>query len=421
MELFNIMAILITLSALFGYLNYRFIKLPTIIGLMLISMLMSIFLVVLGNLGLGVEKYWMPVVQSIDFNKTLMVGMLSFLLFAGALQVDIGELLRQKWEVTVYATVGVFISTALVGALSYCILGWLGLKMQLIYCLLFGALISPTDPIAVIGMLRNAAAPKSLEVQIAGESLFNDGIGVVLFAVLLEMATGHHTTYIPDAISLFATETIGGAIFGLVIGWIAYRILKSIDNYQIEILVTLSLVSCGYALASAINISGPIAIVVAVLFIGNHGRKLAMSEVTRNNLAMFWELIDVILNSVLFVLMGLELLILQLSLTYVLAAVAAIFIVLLSRFVSIGTPMRLLAFRKKFSLSTLIIMTWGGLRGGIAVALALSLPVGYERNIIIAITYGVVVFSVLVQGLTFKSLINPNLILIQNKGGQNVH
>ena len=421
MELFNIMAILITLSALFGYLNYRFIKLPTIIGLMLISMLMSIFLVVLGNLGLGVEKYWMPVVQSIDFNKTLMVGMLSFLLFAGALQVDIGELLRQKWEVIVYATVGVFISTALVGALSYCILGWLGLKMQLIYCLLFGALISPTDPIAVIGMLRNAAAPKSLEVQIAGESLFNDGIGVVLFAVLLEMATGHHTTYIPDAISLFATETIGGAIFGLVIGWIAYGILKSIDNYQIEILVTLSLVTGGYALASAINISGPIAIVVAGLLIGNHGRKLAMSEVTRNNLDMFWELIDVILNSVLFVLMGLELLVLQLSLTHVLAAVAAIFIVLLSRFVSIGTPMRLLAFRNKFSLSTLIIMTWGGLRGGIAVALALSLPVGYERNIIIAITYGVVVFSVLVQGLTFKSLINPNLILIQNKGGQNVH
>jgi CPA1 family monovalent cation:H+ antiporter len=421
MELFNIMAILITLSALFGYLNYRFIKLPTIIGLMLISMLMSIFLVVLGNLGLGVEKYWMPVVQSIDFNKTLMVGMLSFLLFAGALQVDIGELLRQKWEVIVYATVGVFISTALVGALSYCILGWLGLKMQLIYCLLFGALISPTDPIAVLGMLRNAAAPKSLEVQIAGESLFNDGIGVVLFAVLLEMATGHHTTYIPDAISLFATETIGGAIFGLVIGWIAYGILKSIDNYQIEILVTLSLVTGGYALASAINISGPIAIVVAGLLIGNHGRKLAMSEVTRNNLDMFWELIDVILNSVLFVLMGLELLVLQLSLTHVLAAVAAIFIVLLSRFVSIGTPMRLLAFRKKFSLSTLIIMTWGGLRGGIAVALALSLPVGYERNIIIAITYGVVVFSVLVQGLTFKSLINPNLILIQNKGGQNVH
>ena len=421
MELFNIMAILITLSALFGYLNYRFIKLPTIIGLMLISMLMSIFLVVLGNLGLGVEKYWMPVVQSIDFNKTLMVGMLSFLLFAGALQVDIGELLRQKWEVIVYATVGVFISTALVGALSYCILGWLGLKMQLIYCLLFGALISPTDPIAVIGMLRNAAAPKSLEVQIAGESLFNDGIGVVLFAVLLEMATGHHTTYISDAISLFATETIGGAIFGLGIGWIAYRILKSIDNYQIEILVTLSLVTGGYALASAINISGPIAIVVAGLLIGNHGRKFAMSEVTRNNLEMFWELIDVILNSVLFVLMGLELLVLQLSLTYVLAAVATIFIVLLSRFVSIGTPMRLLAFRKKFSLSTLIIMTWGGLRGGIAVALALSLPVGYERNIIIAITYGVVVFSVLVQGLTFKSLINPNLILIQNKGGQNVH
>ena len=192
MELFNIIALLITLSALFGYVNYRFIKLPTIIGLMLISILMSIFLVVLGHLVLGVEKYWMPVILSIDFNKTLMVGMLSFLLFAGALQVDIGELLRQKWEIIIYATVGVLMSTAFVGALSYCILGWLGIKMKLIYCLLFGALISPTDPIAVIGMLRKAAAPKSLEVQIAGESLFNDGIGVVVFAALLEMTTGGH-------------------------------------------------------------------------------------------------------------------------------------------------------------------------------------------------------------------------------------
>ncbi len=192
MELFNIIALLITLSALFGYVNYRFIKLPTIIGLMFISILMSLFLVILGQLGLDVEKYWMPIVHSIDFNKTLMVGMLSFLLFAGALQVDIGELLRQKWEVIIYAIVGVFISTALVGSLTYCILLWLGIKIRLIHCLLFGALISPTDPIAVIGMLRKAAAAKSLEVQIAGESLFNDGLGVVLFAVILEMATGDH-------------------------------------------------------------------------------------------------------------------------------------------------------------------------------------------------------------------------------------
>ncbi len=224
-----------------------------------------------------------------------------------------------------------------------------------------------------------------------------------------------------SAISFFATETIGGAIFGLAIGWIAYRILKSIDNYQIEILVTLSLVTGGYALASAIHTSGPIAIVVAGLLIGNHGRAFAMSEKTRHNLDMFWELIDEVLNSVLFVLIGLELLVLQLSLTHVLAAVAAIFIVLVSRFVSIGTPMRLLSFRNKFSCSTLVMMTWGGLRGGIAVALALSLPSGYEKDILIAMTYGVVVFSVLVQGLTFKSLIKHNFILIQNKGVQNGH
>ena len=235
------------------------------------------------------------------------------------------------------------------GLLSYGILGWLGIKIKLIHCLLFGALISPTDPIAVIGMLRKAAAPKSLEVQIAGESLFNDGIGVVLFAVLLEMATGDHPASMLHAISFFATETIGGAIFGLAIGWIAYRILKSIDNYQIEILVTLSLVTGGYALASAIHTSGPIAIVVAGLLIGNHGRAFAMSEKTRHNLDMFWELIDEVLNSILFVLIGLELLVLQLSLTHVLAAVVAIFIVLVSRFVSIGTPMRLLSFRNKFS------------------------------------------------------------------------
>ena len=290
---------------------------------MLISILMSIFLVVLGHLVLGVEKYWMPVILSIDFNKTLMVGMLSFLLFAGALQVDIGELLRQKWEIIIYATVGVLMSTAFVGALSYCILGWLGIKMKLIYCLLFGALISPTDPIAVIGMLRKAAAPKSLEVQIAGESLF-------------------------------ATETLGGAIFGITIGWIAYRILKRIDNYQIEILVTLSLVTGGYALASAIDISGPIAIVVAGLLIGNHGREFAMSEKTRHNLDMFWELIDEILNSVLFILIGLELLVLQLSRNYVFAAAAAIFIVLLSRFASIGIPMRLLTFKNTNSTPALL-------------------------------------------------------------------
>lgn len=410
MELFDIIALLITLSASFGYVNHRFIKLPTIIGLMLISIIMSILLITLGQLGMGVAKYWMPVVKSIDFNKTLMVGMLSFLLFASALQVDIGELSRQKWGIIIYATVGVFISTAIVGTLSYCMLGWLGIKIKLMYCMLFGALISPTDPIAVIGILRKAAAPKSLEVQIAGESLFNDGVGVVVFAVLLEMTAGDHPASMSDAILLFSTETIGGTLFGLTIGWVACRILKSIDDYQIEILVTLSLVTGGYALASAIDTSGPIAIVVAGLVVGNQGRNFAMSQQTRHNLDMFWELVDEILNSVLFILIGLELLVLKISQTYVLAAVAAIFIVLFSRFVSIGLPMRLLTFGNKFSYNTLIVLTWGGLRGGIAVALALSLPSVQEKNVILAMTYGVVVFSILVQGLTFKALLKPKSI-----------
>jgi monovalent cation:H+ antiporter, CPA1 family len=405
MELFDIIAILITLSALFGYVNYRFIKLPTTIGLMLISIIMSLSLFILGHLGLGIEQHWMKLIKSIDFNKTLMVGMLSFLLFAGALHVNINELLTHKWKIGIFSTVGVIISTILIGVSTYFILGWIGLNLKLIYCLLFGALISPTDPIAVLSILKNAGAPKSLEVQISGESLFNDGIGVVLFIVLMAMATGEPQMTFSNALLLFAEETIGGITFGLLLGWIAYRILKSIDNYQVEILVTLSVVTGGYALASAINLSGPLAIVVAGMIIGNRGRKFAMSEKTRQNLDMFWELVDDILNSILFILIGLELLMIPLSVPYLIVAAISIPVVILSRFVSIGLPLRLLTFKGKYDFRTLKIMTWGGLRGGIAVALALSLPRGFEKDVIITMTYIVVVFSILVQGLTFKYLI----------------
>ncbi len=406
--MFNIIAILITLSAVFGYINHRSIKLPTTIGLMLISILMSIGMVAIGHLGevgLGIEKQWIDIVRTIDFNKTLMVGMLSFLLFAGALHVDLNELTKQKWDVLAFATVGVILSTVLVGTMTYILSGYLGLGLKFVYCLLFGALISPTDPISVLQMLKKAGAPKSMETIIAAESLFNDGIGVVVFITIWEAAFGMPDISFGGIFLIFAQEVIGGILIGLATGWVAYKLLKSIDNYQVEILITLSLVMGGYALASEVRSSGPIAIVVAGLLIGNHGRQFAMSAKTRQNLDMFWELTDEILNSLLFVLIGIELLIIRLSTKHIFAGMLAILIVLLSRAVSIGLPKLVLSIGKKFDFTSLKIMTWGGLRGGIAVALALSLPAVAEKDIIITMTYIVVVFSILVQGLTVKYLV----------------
>jgi CPA1 family monovalent cation:H+ antiporter len=331
--------------------------------------------------------------------------MLSFLLFAGALHIDLNELTNQKWEVLIFATLGVILSTFLVGTFIYLVSGYLGLDMKFIYCLLFGALISPTDPISVLGMLKKAGVPKSLEVKIAGESLFNDGIGVVVFITVWDIAFGGHDISFGRVVSLFAEETIGGIVIGFAIGWMAYKLLKSIDNYQVEILITLALVTGGYAITSALKSSGPIAIVIAGLLIGNHGRQFAMSVKTRQNLDTFWELIDEILNSLLFVLIGIELLMIPLSARYLFAGMIAIPIVLFSRVVSIGVPQFLLSIRKNFDYKSLKIMTWGGLRGGISVALALSLPAGDERNLIITVTYIVVVFSILVQGLTMKYVV----------------
>jgi CPA1 family monovalent cation:H+ antiporter len=409
MNFFNIVAILITLSALFGYINYRFIKLPTTIGLMLISILMSLGMVILGHfgrIGLDIEQQWINIIKNIDFNKTLMLGMLSFLLFAGALHVDLNELMKQKWAVLIYATIGVILSTFLVGTLVYIVSGYLRLNLEFIYCLLFGALISPTDPISVLGILKEAGVPKSLKVKIAGESLFNDGIGVVVFITIWEIAFGGHDVSTGSVTSLFIEETLGGIAIGLLTGWIAYKLLKSIDNYQVEILITLALVTGGYALALAVKSSGLIAIVVAGLLIGNRGREFAMSEKTKQNLDTFWELIDEILNSLLFVLIGIELLIIpSLSFKYLFAGIIAVLIVLFSRAVSVGAPQFLLSISKKFDYNSLKIMTWGGLRGGISVAMAISLPAGVERDIIITMTYVVVVFSILVQGLTMKYVV----------------
>ena len=404
MSLFEIAAILITLAALFSYFNERYVGMPTTIGLMFISLVISLGLIAMANIGLDVESRAESVLREIDFSELLLHGMLAFLLFAGALHVNLGDLLQQKWIISSLATAGVLISTLIVAFLTWILLRSLGLELPFIYCLLFGALISPTDPIAVLGILKNANAPKTLETKITGESLFNDGVGVVIFIVLLEIVRGGHDLDPAHVLLFFLQEAVGGAVFGLATGFLVYWMLKSLDNYPVEILLTMALVTGTYALAETLHLSAPIAVVVAGLLIGNQGRALAMSEKTCEHLDSFWELVDEILNAVLFVLIGLEILVLQFNVSYLLAGLAAIPIVLAARWVSVGIPITLLKLRRDFSPNVVKIMTWGGLRGGISVALALSLPSGAERDVILAVTYTVVVFSILVQGLTIKWL-----------------
>lgn len=405
MEILNTIAILLTLSAVFSYLNYRFIQLPTAIGIMLISLVLSLLLLVSGKLELfDISRQARVLIEGIDFHATLINGMLSFLLFAGALHVNINELSKQKWVIFVLATVGVISSTFIIAGISWVILSALELNISFIYCLLFGALISPTDPIAVLGILKTVGVPKSLEIKISGESLFNDGVAVVVFLVLLGIATGQSEASVSSVTFLFIQEAIGGAVYGLVIGGLCFYMLRSVNNYQVEVLLTLALVMGGYAFAAALHVSGPIAMVVAGLLIGNHGRGLAMSDSTREHLDSFWELIDEVLNAVLFLLIGLEVLVLVYHIEYFLAALAIIPVVLLSRFVAVGVPIQIMKRMREFSPGVVRLMTWGGLRGGISVALALSLPQGIEREVILAVTYAVVIFSVLVQGLTLKAL-----------------
>jgi CPA1 family monovalent cation:H+ antiporter len=296
---------------------------------------------------------------------------------------------------------------------------WLGLGLPFIYCLLFGALISPTDPIAVLSILKTTGAPKSLETKITGESLFNDGIGVVVFLVLLGVATGGELTA-GHVAGLFLQEAVGGLVFGLLLGALGYYLLKNVDEYQVEVLITLALVMGGYSLAAALHLSGPIAVVVAGLMIGNHGRQLAMSEQTRQNLDTFWELLDEILNAVLFVLIGLELLLITYHQEYLIASVLLIPIVLLARFISVGVPIKLFSLRRTFTRNVTKLMTWGGLRGGISVALALSLPEGPERDLILAVTYSVVIFSIAVQGLTIAPLVRNSIRGDAAAGGEDL-
>ena len=406
MDLFELSALLITITALFSYINAKWIKLPTAIGVMLIALLFSLTIALIEWLGIYPSRVLAEkILSGVDFNFTLLHGMLSFLLFAGALHVNLKDLGQQRWVILTLSTLGVLLSTLLIGYGSYFVFNLLGFNIDLIYCMLFGALISPTDPIAVLSILKSTGAPKALETKITGESLFNDGVGVVIFIVLLGIAQDPQSASLPHIALLFAEEAIGGILFGLVLGYIGFKLLASLDDYSTEVLISLAIVMGGYTLAAAIHTSGPISIVVAGLVIGNHGRQYAMSEKTREHLDLFWKLIDEILNALLFVLIGLEVLILDFSYHSLIAGLVSILLVLGARWISVGIPISLFKLRRSFTPYVTRILVWGGLRGGISVALALSLPPGSARNIILAVTYVVVVFSIVVQGLTIGTLV----------------
>jgi CPA1 family monovalent cation:H+ antiporter len=405
MRLFDIIALLLTFSAIFSWVNYRYLKLPTTIGLMLIALLFSLGLHLPFVFLDGIEHDVEVLMGSVDFDQALLHGMLSFLLFAGAMHVNLGDLAKQKWVVGILATAGVMGATLLIGGGMWLLTGALGLEISLPYCLVFGALISPTDPIAVLGILKSAGATKSLETKITGESLFNDGVAVVVFIVLAQIAIGGETVQATEVIELFMTEAVGGLVFGLASGFVTYWMLKQVDNYQVEILLTLALATGSYAMAEYFHLSAPIAVVVAGLMIGNHGRQLAMSEKTAQRLDDFWELVDEILNAVLFVLIGLELLVITLQGDYLLAGLLAIPMVLFARWVSIGLAVGFMRRFRSFTPGVVTIMTWGGLRGGISVALALSLPASPTRDILVTVTYVIVIFSILVQGLTLGRVV----------------
>ena len=404
--MFNIAVACLVITALLAWVNQRFVGLPTTIGVMAVALLLSLGLIGLDHLGFGaLHDYEQSFLDSINFSALLMQGMLSLLLFAGALQIDLSRLRELRWPVGLLAVFGTALSTVIVGLAVWWLLPWLGLSLPLAYCLVFGALISPTDPIAVIGIMRNAGAPENIRVVVSGESLFNDGVGVVLFSLLLGVATSGVVPSFGEGAMLLAHEAGGGLLLGGAIGLLLFAMLRSINNYQTEVLLTLAGVLGGYELAQRLHVSGPLAMVVAGVIVGNQGRALAMSDATRHHVDLFWELLDEILNAVLFVLLGLEIVVIAYTGPQFLAALCAIAIALLARLLAVGLPVA--GLRRWFSLPTGAwkVLTWGGLRGGISVALALSLPPGPQRELILALTYGVVVFSILGQGLTIKRVI----------------
>ncbi len=410
MNLFVIASILIVLSALFGYINVKFLKLPNTIGLMIVAILFTVGLFLTSLVNPTLLNMAEALIGEIDFKTVLLDVMLGFLLFAGAMHTNFDQLKVQRWPILLFATVGVLTSTFLVGGMSYYLFMALGHQVEFIHCLLFGALISPTDPIAVLGIMKKAGVPKKLETKIVGESLFNDGVGVVIFLTIFTIAGGgdhgdHGSSSFNSIATLFGQEVFGGIAFGAIIGWITFKLLKSIDDYEIEVMITLACVMGGYVFAHYLHLSAPLAIVVAGLIVGNDTvRGTAMSNITEQFVDKFWELVDILLNALLFVLIGLELLVLTFETSYLIAGAIAIVLVLLARFLSLIIPVKIFAERLEFLPHTSTIMTWGGLRGGISIALALSLTDDMNRDLILTVTYVVVVFSIIVQGLSIGNL-----------------
>ncbi len=406
MEIFTIVTVLTVLSAVFAFINTKFLKLPFTIGLMIIAMCFTVVIIVLGYFEHWILDEAKLLIGSIDFETVLLEVMLSFLLFAGALHTKLDELKKQKWPVFWYATLGVLISTFVVAGLIYALTHAISHDIDFIYCLLFGALISPTDPIAVLSILKDANTPKKLEIKIAGESLFNDGVGVVVFTVIFSIAQqGLASVEASEVGFLFVEEVFGGIALGLVMGWLGFQMMKAIEHYETEVLITIGLVMAIYSIAHYIHFSGPLAVVVAGIFIGNKSPKMAWGETTKNYVDKFWEMIDVFMNAILFVLIGFELLVIAINGEYILLGLLGIPIALIARYIALIGPT--FYFRKKndFIPKTDLIMTWGGIRGGISIALALSLRPEMERELFLTVTYIIVIFSIIVQGLSIGPLV----------------
>lgn len=395
---FNLAAAVVVCAAVFGYVNHRFLGLRQSTGLTAMGALASVAIIAVEHVLPEIESGHAirRLLEAIDFRFALMEGMLSFLLFAGALHIDLHEMRRSRWAIGVITIFGVLVSTAAIGGSAWLISRAFDLSLPLLWCLLFGALISPTDPVAVLGILKRVNVPPALEATVAGESLFNDGVGIVVFTILLEMASGSGEATLTEAARLFAAEALGGAALGSIAGWVAFAALRSIDEHNLEVMITLALVMGSYALAHQVHVSGPIATAVAGLIIGNQGRRLAMSEVTRDHVTKFWSLIDEILNAVLFLLIGLEVILVLEDWNLLLVGLGAIPLTIAARALSVGLPMLALR-RSSLPRGSYAILVLGGVRGGISIALALSVPEGSYKHVVITATYVVVLFSVLFQ------------------------